>query len=284
MRILNSFFLILIMLSCKENRDIFPEKKCNDSTDINCPNYDSCLVKKPVSADFLIEYNFAGIGQDWQPEESHIWQGDVRFTAIEEDADYTWYLGSEIIKDRSFIRNFSKVGNGATIVPTLVVNKFPDTACFPSDDGHDSLSKNLTVLNTCDYLFSNTWRGSWERSPLDTFEIAIELFHQVGEDPDECTGIRITNINGDNGGYTGNCIDDKSLTESVAFSHRFIRFLIRSRTTEPCNGPFGYALVNPDNKTIYMEYRLKFDSNGNGSFGDDDYEIEPRKFSGYAID
>jgi hypothetical protein len=271
----------LLIGSCKKEDPIVPNQPCKDSTDFNCPNYDTCFVQSEVSADFIIEYLFPS-GPTWKEEQSHIWNREIRFTAIEQDANYTWYLGSEIIADKTFIRDFSLINSGTIINPILVVNKSPNLDCFPSDDGQDSIGKQLTVVGSCDYLVNNTWRGSWGRSPFDTFEITIQTYWELGTPPGDCLGLSISNINGDNGGFTGLCETDSSVGSGTLVSPRYMKFN-QSGWFRTCNSPLGYAEVLPDNKTIYMEYRLLIDTDGDGDFTDEEYELEPRKFNGYAI-
>jgi hypothetical protein len=74
-----------------------------------------------------------------------LYESNVRFTALEEDAEYTWYIGSEVLNDKSFVRYFSDQWKESNIPVTLVVKKQPNKACFPDDDGYDSIVKTFHV-------------------------------------------------------------------------------------------------------------------------------------------
>ncbi|MFN9116098.1 MAG: hypothetical protein ACK5XN_39130 [Bacteroidota bacterium] len=69
----------------------------------------------------------------------------LKFQAIENGAKYTWKLGSEIISSRVFDRNFITAGPGV-YQATLIVEKTPDAACFPLDDGKDTITRKFTLM------------------------------------------------------------------------------------------------------------------------------------------
>lgn len=133
------------MQSCRK-------KKCHDPQNPDCENYDPCWGKKATSAEFEIG---SYVGQS-----SIIINGNtdttivdtifsynfsVRFTAKEEKAlKYTWLLGSEIINSRSFYRSFYTFPEGKFNV-TLIVDKEPHKACFPNDDGKDTIKKTFYI-------------------------------------------------------------------------------------------------------------------------------------------
>ncbi len=145
------FFLItLLVLSCSRCK----EEDCTDSTNPDCPNYvapvDPCAGKTEVSADFVIEERISIIGDgEFISTDTTLKERNIRFRAITEGAvEYKWYIGNEIINQQIVTRFFSSQWTGSNIPITLVVRKIPDTACFPNDDGYDSITK---VFHISDY-------------------------------------------------------------------------------------------------------------------------------------
>ncbi len=108
-----------------------------------------CQNARYVTADFLMEERAGNMGSNplFTNTDTILKNKNVRFTALEDDADYTWYIGSEVIKERSFGRFFSDQLAGLDIPITLVVRKDPNKLCIPDDDGYDSLTKILHVSN-----------------------------------------------------------------------------------------------------------------------------------------
>ncbi len=102
---------------------------------------------------------------------------NVKFTAKEVDAEYTWYVGTEIIHTRSLVRFFSDNWIGQTVPITLVVKKKPNSICFPNDDGKDSITKFLTIQAQQPYSnlkYIGTFRV---KSPFlpDSFDITTKI-------------------------------------------------------------------------------------------------------------
>jgi hypothetical protein len=126
-------FAVLITAACCKD-------KCSDPANPDCGNYDACYGKKSTSAAFTIEER---VGERYFETDTIGGDNLVRFTATEEADSYTWYLGSEVIKEKSFTRlDFPKNSN---LKVKLVVNRTPNTACFPNDKGVDSLTRPFYV-------------------------------------------------------------------------------------------------------------------------------------------
>jgi hypothetical protein len=111
---------------------------------------ENCNCATEVSAKFLMEelatpINFSGFRK--QTDTDTIYAGrNVRFYGLEANAGYTWYIGSEVITDREFYRFFDASLIGQTLDMILVVDKEPNLICYPSDDGYDSIVRQLTVV------------------------------------------------------------------------------------------------------------------------------------------
>jgi len=98
-----------------------------------------CANAHFTKADFLIE----------ELVEERYFLGDtvngmnmVRFTALQDADEYTWTLGAETIKTKSFSRKYFPDG---WINVKLVIKRKPNLLCFPKDDGIDSTNKAFYV-------------------------------------------------------------------------------------------------------------------------------------------
>lgn len=121
-------------------------------------SYSGCECANEVSAVFLIEEMSIENTSDalYTETDSSYTNKTVKFTAIEENAIYKWYIGSEVISTKSFIRLFDESLNGQTVQVSLVVKKKPNSICFPDDDGYDSITKSVTFINkNYDHTFSS---------------------------------------------------------------------------------------------------------------------------------
>lgn len=110
------------------------------------PKPDPCEGKKPVSAEFdIMESNYWGQDKYYSKSDTILYANIGNFIAKEENATYQWRIGND---DREFssskvsLRFLEITGN---IPVKLIVNKAPDTICFPGDDGIDTITKILYV-------------------------------------------------------------------------------------------------------------------------------------------
>jgi hypothetical protein len=168
-------FLSITLFSCCKD-----ETKCQDSTKIECENYDPCYGKKAVSAAFSI----------FEPKETDVpdsipyidtdtvanFGRGVAFKALEEGAEYEWHLGSEVIKTRSFYR--SGFPDNEKIPITLIVRKKPNNSCFPSDDGVDSLTRSFVQVDffKASKVFG-TFKGYFDNNKNDT--ATVKIYHAL---------------------------------------------------------------------------------------------------------
>ena len=153
------------------------KKECQDPTNPQCENYDACYGKKDISAAFVIEELVNGRGFECDTIGSI-----ARFTALGEADSYTWYLGTEVIKEKSFTRlGFPK---DRWLSVKLVVEKKRD-ACFPNSSEKDSLVKSFYVWppiitnNGSYYILINpypiygTYSGSLKSKPSLVFNASL---------------------------------------------------------------------------------------------------------------
>jgi len=177
-----SFLLLLILLvavGCRKDDDspVCPAS-CDDPTNPECSNYDPCLEENPVTADFKIydDVFSAGPNSDQWFEDDVIYRGRIKFEALEDSANYTWYLGQETLNGTEFkevIRTTVDVEPG-TYTAALTVDKEPNSMCFPNDTGRDSIFKTFDVVGVCDLMIMNKFKGVFESDPQDS--VIIEMY------------------------------------------------------------------------------------------------------------
>jgi len=154
------------------------------------PFNENCEKSSPVSADFTME-DLAGpinIFFDKRTETDTAYENSgVYFSPKDPDTtgDYTWYIGAEVIKERTFWRQMTGPQLiGLQLPMTLVVKKEPNLICHPDDDGYDSITKYLTLVDFVSYdyyhdpnpLFEGTFRFKDHLKPeQDSIDVEIEL-------------------------------------------------------------------------------------------------------------
>jgi hypothetical protein len=181
----NNFFLILsifviIIGGCSKD-----EPDCTDFTNPLCANYNPCHDQKITSADFQTA---CVVRRDkyktiTSQEDTFYLGSSIVFKALQEDAlSYKWKIGDD---DRTFTKQeFSLDFNPSDSVSLfnrpvpiqLIVTRTPNTACFPTDDGIDTLTKYIYFVSRHEVThkkFVGTWVGSLEAKPDDIYEIEI---------------------------------------------------------------------------------------------------------------
>ena len=148
-KILTTCLAILLLFACKKE----PKEEPNP-----------CCGETPVKADFGM-MNGTSHTIRWLGFHPDVAFGRkfITFKAIPEDpeATYTWYLGSEVITGSTFQRDFSPTKTtGENNIPiTMVIRKAPNKECFPNDQGYDSITKTITLVDDyCDYLTNGDFK------------------------------------------------------------------------------------------------------------------------------
>ena len=170
--IIVGFVCVGIVFSCKK---IQPEMSVLNA---------GCDCAKEVSADFLMEEMTTGNTNfsEYTKTDTICNNKNVRFTALEDDAEYTWYIGTEIIHTKTFVRYFSNL-SGQNIPIKLVVKKKPNLICLPNDDGHDSIEKHLiistnTSYSDTSYILEGTFRLK-DINQTDSVDITVDFRHSA---------------------------------------------------------------------------------------------------------
>ncbi|PZE15818.1 hypothetical protein DNU06_16225 [Putridiphycobacter roseus] len=160
-----------MLLACKKDQAEIAEFNKN------------CSCASEVTAEFIMEELSNPSSTGKFTETDTIFRGkNVKFTPIEKNAEYTWYVGSEVISDSVVQRYFDESLAGGNWPITLVVEKSPNKICLPNDDGYDSITKylyvsNLPIWNSPDAIVGpveGDFRVKSEHLP-DSFDINIDI-------------------------------------------------------------------------------------------------------------
>jgi len=142
---------------------------------------DPCDCAKEVSADFVIEeVNAWGYLWEKSTETDTMYsKRSGRFTAIEDDASYTWYIGNEILTTKEVVRYFNETTEGQNVSVVLVLKKEPNLTCFPNDDGYDSIVKSFYVTDKkpvidSSFMLEGTFRFK-ELNRQDSVDITFDF-------------------------------------------------------------------------------------------------------------
>ncbi len=161
------------------------EPLCNDPSNPQCPNYNPCYGKKSVTADFEMSQMFAVVTPDYLDK----FNPDIAFErdrigfrpiGLDTATKYTWLLGSEIITEPSFERNFANTQQTGenNIQITLIIEKKPNLICFPNDDGRDTITKHIRFVESpCEYLTSGDFKVLFE-GDKDSTIVGVRNWHQ----------------------------------------------------------------------------------------------------------
>lgn len=158
--------------------------KCYDPANPDCENYDSCYGVEKPSAAFVMEDGVLTIqsGYHYIADDSIFRGTSIVFRSPYKDTSYkhTWYVGSEVLHDYQFSRNFNKVVRPTTITVHHVLEYPPDTSCFPDDDGIDSVSQTFYLIEYWNELATfGTFRVANENT-TDSFDFKIKRLKSDG--------------------------------------------------------------------------------------------------------
>lgn len=235
-------FAVLIMAACCKD-------KCSDPANPDCGNYDACYGKKPVSAAFKIQEVLQrptlpnGWGESFDTDTITTYA--VQFTALEEGAEYEWHIGSEVLTGKSISKtNFPL---GGTYPITLIVKKTPDKACFPNDDGKDTVTRKMVAAN---WLLYSPIIGKFKgkvTNPDDTLTIVVRL------EKFDVGGILQDALIPYNWGCKNNdCNFGNGLGSSTTFKKVYCDF---SYIKENCRSPIGiFEIRGTNNDTLVINY------------------------------
>jgi len=260
MKNFKNYFLIrlvgvVVLSGCKKDDDPTPPP-CNDPSNPGCPNYDPCFEESPITAEFKIydDVFSGGPNSDHWFEDDVLWKGRIKFEAIEQDANYKWYLGQQTIEGTDYqevVKTLVDLNPG-TYTAALRVEKEPNLECFPNDAGVDSTFRTFQVVNVCDLKIMNRFKGVFESNPLDSVEIRFfyyKLDNSIPQYVEWCdepttwgTGMAFVNLNGQN--------------DTIPANIGGILNRYWEQNTNQFHRPKGWFEVYPDN-TCRGEYLLR---------------------------
>lgn len=233
--LLSACLLIALLFSCRKEK---PEMNAAA---------DPCACASEVTADFVIEENTGPISGLWIETDTTFHNKNVRFRALEGDAEYTWYIGLDIETDQASWKYFSDQWIGSDIPITLVVKKDPNKTCFPDDDGYDSITKTFHVSQY------PIFHGYDEDIEFGTIEGTYRVFsEELGDSIDitfdadqheEAYSLNISNIDG-----SGINCPKKNWRRIVYYSYRELSFTMSGTfvASNICEGLNG-VIKNPIN-------------------------------------
>ncbi|GEM_PF-2152389 len=171
--------VLVFLLSCCRDDD-----SCSDPTNPKCSNYDPCYYSEIPTAYFTIKDVIVS-APDYNSYSSQISDtsrgGLLEFAASPNSNNsikHTWYLGSEVIHDSSFIRDFSDVDyRPVTITVSHVIEYDVDPTCYPYASGKDSTSRTFVLARYFNDLpIFGTYRVADNETPNDSFDVTIRVY------------------------------------------------------------------------------------------------------------
>ena len=247
-RLLYFFFLITAVLSCSRCKE-----ECDDPTDPDCPNYvvpvDPCAGRTEVSAEFVIEQRVDVVGQIGQlilSDTAISLYNTTRVTAtIENAALYKWIIGTDTVSGPTASFYFSESQAGQSYPVTLIVQKVPNFACFPNDNGMDTVTKFIHVIEICDNPIYGTYRVAFDTNPTDSFTVAIKTWPFTGDLTNECNNLFLNN-------FDNPTSPDSCYATYRAVGYQYLKFWSDDAS---CSGSRGEAFIGPDNNSIRAHYQ-----------------------------
>jgi hypothetical protein len=203
--------LLLVTFGCRKQQ---PEMNAAQN---------ACDCIEETSAEFTINEVVAIglVGYEFSTETDTCYANrNMRFIPKMKNAEYTWYIGSEIVNAEILGRYFSLAQGGQDIPVTLVVKKQANNVCFPNDDGYDSITKSFhvasydasfnTMANINTYL-EGPYRLFDANNP-DSIDIKIDIFYEHHQA--NGNGVRVINLHG---------VNDTIQTDEIGKTFRQLR-------------------------------------------------------------
>lgn len=217
-------------------------KRCDDPSDPDCKNYDPCLGKEPVSAEFEMWETMPHDTLFRAYDAIYMYRPLVLKARQPDLENYQWRIGLDTTLRSG---NTTTVSFGAPygqIEITLIVNSTPDVECNPADDGRDTFRQTIHVLDYASLPIWGSYRGYESGEENEWFTMTLRLDStRIGDVaalynlPRGCT-LNWSVVVGANG------------------------FLIRTGGSENCLGADGTAYLSKNNDSLMAVYS-RFDRN-----------------------
>ena len=97
----------------------------------------------------------------------------VTFESNNNHASYQYKVGSDAREwtSKSFFLSFNQVYKGLAI--TLIVNDIPNLDCFPSDDGIDTVTQLLDIIDYEEWPLYGDYVGYFDHDPKNSIKITL---------------------------------------------------------------------------------------------------------------
>jgi hypothetical protein len=214
---------------------------------------DPCAGSQEVKADFKIEnrvgpspaeaYYLESEGSACFPLDNY-GTGIIRLTALQDSLEYKWIIGSDTIYNQEYSFLFGEEFCGGTYPLTLIVSGQPDTACFPNDNGLDTLTKMIHIVEGFDNPIYGKYKVAWSDQPNDSFEVKLS----IASVPGPSFLIYAHNFHRTN-------TNDSCAMDRNALNYNFLELYCTYNLCRRLNGKFW---INPDN-SFEADYEIDVD-------------------------
>ncbi len=227
-------------------------KRCDDPTNPECENYDPCWNSQPVSANFVIGQTFTNryhpTLKDTFLVVDTVLEGQpmTEFQGPEGYDRYEWTIGQDnrTFTDQTVYLFF--VDPEPRLRIQLIVEREPDTACFPGEDGRDTAVQYLTVVPRNQPAIRGSYRGVLASAPNDSFEVSIGPLPQYPNEPPNF----LFNIN-------PGCIPE-SFGASGGLGYKVLSLNVMDDYVTPiCDGVVAWCFLDSTNRFIHIDYKTR---------------------------
>lgn len=224
---------------------------CVDETNPECPNYDACWDQGEVSAEFRIieSSRFGPMHVLDTMYYDTFYTGDLITEAIQQHDDWTyrWIIGAGEYDGVSTALDYRSANYGAPVQMTLIVEGPPNTACFPDDDGRDTVTR-VVYRRSLPYEKINilgTYHGYLNGNPSDTTTIAFLFYPDLVNNPDEHAYKAINLKRGCSWGWG-----------DAVFTNRKMKF--SNGGSVMCDNPRGLLVLDPGKAEDWDSVRIDY--------------------------
>jgi hypothetical protein len=176
---------------------------------------------------------------------------------LQDSLEYKWIIGSDTIYNREHSFVFGEEFCGGIYPLTLIVSGQPDHICFPNDNGLDTLTKLIHIVDGFDNPIWGRFKVAWNDQPNDSFEVKLNIVNIVGPN------FQI---------YAHNFTQIPELDScATGYNAMGYKFLELSANAIDCRSLSGKFWINPDN-SFEAEYRFDIDPEVGINNSEENYE------------
>lgn len=180
--IMKNFLSLLCLITAMVCSLLFTTgcRHCDDPTNPDCGNYNPCYGVSDVASFECSEY-FDENTDLLVKCDTMVFNGASSsiFKSNRDYLTYDWQIGSDtnLRHGKTFAITFNK--SFGTIPVTLIGKRAPNPKCIPNDDGVDTLTKLITIVDWKASPLIGRYTGSLVSNPKDTFTIEIKADHNI---------------------------------------------------------------------------------------------------------